>query len=150
MKGVWFARLKSRKTRWFTCTHLLSQTWIPHQSILSFLISSDYQYFHSCYEKCYYYVDTNSCFLPVFHTCFFVFSIISPAAYNCIHDIFAGISHLKYRCWMLRIGYIVLFSVECRQHCIFMNSSLSITQQQLTHFFSSYISSPELLPEESG
>lgn len=33
MKGVWFARLKSRKTRWFTCTHLLSQTWIPHQSI---------------------------------------------------------------------------------------------------------------------
>ena len=24
--GVWYARLKSRKTRWFTCTPLLSQT----------------------------------------------------------------------------------------------------------------------------
>ena len=35
MKGVWYARLKSRKTKWFTCTHLLSQTWIPHQSISS-------------------------------------------------------------------------------------------------------------------
>ena len=34
MKGVWYARVKSRKTRWFTCTHLLSQTWIHHQSIL--------------------------------------------------------------------------------------------------------------------
>ena len=27
------ARLKSRKTRWFTCTHSLLQTWIHHQSI---------------------------------------------------------------------------------------------------------------------
>ena len=35
MKGVWYARVKSRKTRWFTCTHLLSQTWIHYQSISS-------------------------------------------------------------------------------------------------------------------
>ena len=35
MKGAWYARLKSRKTRWFTCTHLLSQTWSPHQNISS-------------------------------------------------------------------------------------------------------------------
>ena len=28
-------KVESRKTRWFTCTHLLSQTWIPHQSISS-------------------------------------------------------------------------------------------------------------------
>ena len=35
MKGVWYARLKSRKTKWFTCTHLLSQTWIPHRNTLS-------------------------------------------------------------------------------------------------------------------
>ena len=42
MKGVWYARLKSRKTRWFTCTHSLSQTWIHHQSILSnFTVSED-------------------------------------------------------------------------------------------------------------
>ena len=28
MKGVWYARWKSRKTKWFTCTHLLSQTCV--------------------------------------------------------------------------------------------------------------------------
>lgn len=28
-------KVESQKTRWFTCTHLLSQTWIPHQSISS-------------------------------------------------------------------------------------------------------------------
>ena len=87
--------------------------------IFSFLISFDNQYFHSYCKKCHYNIDTNSCFFPVFHTCFFVFSVISPAAYNCIHDIFAGISHLKYRCRMLRISYIVFFSVERGQHCIY-------------------------------
>lgn len=34
-------RGKAGKTRLFTCTHLLSQTWIPHQSILSNFTASE-------------------------------------------------------------------------------------------------------------
>lgn len=41
MKDAWYARLKSRKTRWFTCTHLLSQTWILHQNISSNFTTSE-------------------------------------------------------------------------------------------------------------
>ena len=38
MKGVWYARVKSRKTRWFTCTHCCHKhgfiTRVSHQILL--------------------------------------------------------------------------------------------------------------------
>ena len=35
MKDALCARLRSQKTKWFTCIPLSSQTWIPHQNTLS-------------------------------------------------------------------------------------------------------------------
>ena len=34
-------KVEKPETRWFTCTHLLSQTWIPHQSISSNFTASE-------------------------------------------------------------------------------------------------------------
>ena len=35
MKGAWYAKLKNRKIKWFTCTHLLSQTCFDFASVSS-------------------------------------------------------------------------------------------------------------------